>query len=112
MSTEHFSAAELKRMTLSELRKELSVKRADAAKMRLGLTMQKEKNSALYRRLKADIARILFVVSGMEKGGKSTDREVPKAEESPSQKPKKSVKDSSSPAAPKRKRATAPRKAA
>ncbi len=90
MSIDFSSPAELRRMTPSELRKELSVKRAEAAKMRIGLTMQKEKNSALYRRIRREIAQILFILSEMERGA-TAPKSAKEQAESPSQDGEKSV---------------------
>lgn len=55
------SIAELKRTTPTELRKELTVKRAELAKMRMGIAMNSEKNHAAYRRMRRDIARMEMV---------------------------------------------------
>jgi ribosomal protein L29 len=62
---------DLKRMTASELRKEIMVKRAEAAKMRMGLEMQSEKNHAAYRVAKRDLARMSMVLADMEKSAPS-----------------------------------------
>lgn len=61
------SATEIRRMTAQELRRDLQVKRAESAKMRIGLQMQSEKNSGLYRAHKRDIARMTMVLREMEK---------------------------------------------
>lgn len=91
------SVTEIRRMTPQELRKDLQIKRAEAAKMRIGLEMQSEKNSGLYRAHKRDIARMMMVLHEMEK---NTAAAVPAAKvaakestKNASQKPKKSVKD-------------------
>lgn len=65
MSTFH-SLAELRRMSDKELRKEIFVLRAECAKMHIGLRTQSEKNHALYRRKRREIARMLTVVDGMK----------------------------------------------
>lgn len=89
---------ELKRMTPQELRKELEIKRTEVAKMRLGLALQSEKNSGLYRAHRKEIARMTMVLSEMTNG----TMEVPAKEkkevsaEKPSQAKKKSVKRSGS----------------
>lgn len=61
------SIIELRRMTAPELRKELSIKRAECAKMRMGIEMQSEKNSGLYRTLRKEIARMSMVLHELEK---------------------------------------------
>ena len=48
-------------------RKDLQLKRAEAAKMRIGLEMQSEKNSGLYRAHKREIARMTMVLAELEK---------------------------------------------
>lgn len=94
------SVAEIRRMTPQELRKDLQVKRAEAAKMRLGLEMQSEKNSGLYRAHKRDIARMTMVLHEMQKNPVAAKPDVKIAPtETPkkaSQKAKKSVKDTGS----------------
>lgn len=104
MST-FLSTTELERMTPQELGKELQLKRAECAKMRIGLTMQSEKNSALYRTHRRDIARMTMVYKKMQKNPAAV---MPKKEKSvtaakspvsapkASQKAKKPVKGSSS----------------
>jgi ribosomal protein L29 len=57
--------AELERMTLQELRKELELKRAEAAKMRIELGMQSEKNSGHYQLKRREIARMTMVLGRM-----------------------------------------------
>jgi ribosomal protein L29 len=91
---------EIRRMTPQELRKDLQVKRAEAAKMRIGLEMQSEKNSGLYRAHKREIARMTMVLTEMEKNP-STAKAPTKAiaTETPakaSQSAKKSVKGTGS----------------
>lgn len=94
------SVTDIQRMTPEELRKDLQVKRAESAKMRIGLEMQSEKNSGLYRAHRRDIARMSMVLSAMEK-----KRAQPKVEativakespKKPSQAKKKSVQDTGS----------------
>jgi ribosomal protein L29 len=97
------SITELSRMTITELRKELQVKRAELAKMRMGLTMQSEKNHAQYKVQKKDVARMSMVMMQLEKKGQTqTAAEPSQASEKktikkkPSQTAKKSVKRSGS----------------
>ena len=82
---------ELSRMTPTELRKELFLKRTEAAKMRLGLEMQAEKNHAAYRVLKKEIARMTMVLHTMQKNGKTET-----SAEMPSKATKNTVKDTGS----------------
>ena len=98
--------AELSRMTASELRKELQMKRAELAKMRMGLAMQSEKNHALYKRHKKDVARMSMVLVQLLKKAPPAPAAVAEApakekakkvsKEKPSQAKKKSVKDTGS----------------
>ncbi len=98
--TTHTSVAELARMTVSELRKELQIKRAELAKMRMGLAMQSEKNSALYKCHKKDVARMTMVLGQLEKKPEIAAPVVVEtkkvSKEKTSQAKKKSVKDTGS----------------
>jgi ribosomal protein L29 len=58
----HSTLKELRNMQTADLRKEVEQKRVVVAKMRLGLEMRSEKDSALYRREKRELARILTVL--------------------------------------------------
>ena len=94
------SVTEIRRMSVQELRKELQIKRAEAAKMRMGLVMQSEKNSGLYRAHKRDLARMTMVLRELEKKPvapkaelKTVAKETPKKT---SQTVKKSVKSTGS----------------
>ena len=58
---------ELEKMSPSEVERDLRTKRAEAANMRLGLEMQKEKNHAGYRVLKREIARMTMVLDRVRK---------------------------------------------
>ncbi len=62
------STTELHRMTMTELRRELLVKRVEYAKMRLGIEMQKEKNHARFKTMRKEIARMSTILTGMQKG--------------------------------------------
>lgn len=66
--------AELTRMSADELRRDLQLKHAEAAKMRLGLEMQSEKNSGLYKAYRRDIARMTMVSS--QKASQSAKKPV------------------------------------
>ena len=61
------SVTEFRRQSMKELRTDLQLKRAEAAKIRIGLTMQSEKNSGLYRTKKREIARMSMVLVEMMK---------------------------------------------
>ncbi len=94
------SVTEIRRMTPPELRKDLQVKRAEAAKLRIGLVTQSEKNSGFYRASKRDIARMSMVLCEMEKKPVKAQAEAKisakKTPKKPSQSAKKSVKDTGS----------------
>lgn len=98
--TKKTPVAELSRMTVSELRKELQVKRAELAKMRLGLAMQSEKNHALYKAHKKDVARMCMILGQLEKKAPLSAPAKVEAEkvakEKPSQTAKKPVKGTGS----------------
>lgn len=55
------TAAEMRKMQASDLRNEIAAKRAAIAKMKLGLAMRSEKDSAAFRRHKKELARLLTV---------------------------------------------------
>ncbi len=63
------SMTELRKMSLSELRKDLKSQHGQAAKMRLTIKLGKEKNHAAYRALKKHIARSTMVLTEFEKKG-------------------------------------------
>ncbi len=98
MTTLH-STTDLQRMTLPELRKEVSTLRAEAARVRLAIEMQGEKNHAQYRTLRRGVARMLTVITMKEKGDKGAQTEAPSASKvsarKTSQTKKKPVQDSS-----------------
>lgn len=97
--SKNVSITELSRMTASELRKELQMKRAELAKMRMGLAMQSEKNHALYKAHKKDVARMSMVLMHLASGASAPVTKKPEkavSSEKPSQEPKKSVKRSGS----------------
>lgn len=91
---------ELQRMTPDELRRDLTLKRAEASKMRIAIGMQSEKNHALYRAHRRDIARMTMVLGQMMKSPNAppAPKAAPAAKtaEKASQKPKKTVKDAGS----------------
>lgn len=67
MSTKHTPITELQRMSASELRRELMTKRAEVAKMRINIEMQSEKNHALHKIGKKEVARMTMVLKQMER---------------------------------------------
>lgn len=96
MSNKNTSITELQRMSASELRRELLTKRAEVAKMRMNIEMQSEKNHALYKRNKKEVARMTMVLKQIERtGGKkdvSKDVPVPTETEIPKKKASQSAK--------------------
>ncbi len=104
--TPNSAMTELKRLPLPELRRELGAKRVEAAKMRMGLKMQSEKNHAAYRTVRRDIARMSMAVRDLEKAAPV----AVKSAEKTSQTSKKAVQSASStakPATSRRKKAAA-----
>lgn len=67
------ATTELERMSPSELGRELRLKRSEAAGQRLGLEMGKSKDSAKYKTLRREIARMTMVLGRMGKGTKSAE---------------------------------------
>ncbi|HRH93849.1 MAG TPA: 50S ribosomal protein L29 [Candidatus Peribacteria bacterium] len=62
---------ELERMSPVELERDLRLKRAEAAGQRMDLEMQKGKDSAKYKALRKDIARMSMVLHKLSKGKKA-----------------------------------------
>jgi hypothetical protein len=104
MSTTYTPIAELERMSLKELRRELLLKRADLVKARLNIEMQIEKNHAKHKREKKEIARMAMVLKNMERHPESQPQKkavappvvAENSTKTPSQRAKKTVKDSGS----------------
>ena len=96
------SNTELMRMTPDELRRDIALHRTEYAKMRMGVEMQKEKNHAMYKSKRREIARMLTALTTMKKKGVSAPaapKKVVVAEKTtkkPSQAKGKSVKGVSS----------------
>jgi ribosomal protein L29 len=88
---------ELERMTPDELQRELRLKRADAAGQRMGLELGKDKDSAKYKALRRDIARMTMVLDNL-RAKKGT---VAKADKTASKVEKNPVQDSAPKKAPK-----------
>lgn len=61
------STIELSRMTPAELRQDIALHIGEYAKMRMGIGMQKEKNHALFKSKRREIARMKTVQTAMEK---------------------------------------------
>lgn len=57
------SSTELRKQPLEDLRREVAAKRLTLAKMRMGLRLQKEKNSGVYKAEKRELARMLTVMN-------------------------------------------------
>ncbi len=93
MTTLH-STTDLQRMTLSELKKEVNALRSEAARLRLAIEMQGEKNHAQYRTMRRSIARMLTVVTMKEKAGEGVqEKNSTVSSGKTSQKKKKPVQD-------------------
>ncbi len=88
---------ELQRMTPDELRRDIAVHRIEYAKMRMGVEMQKEKNHALFKSKRKEIARMMTVLNMMKKVAPAVKAPVApaakteKTEKKSSQAKKKSV---------------------
>ncbi len=97
MST-NTSTTELQRMTPKELRQEIALHQSEYAKMRMGVEMQKEKNHALYKAKRREIARMKTVETAMKNGvptvttEKKTSKISDVADKTASQAKKKTVK--------------------
>lgn len=62
----HTPPSEMRKMQLSDLRSEVSDLRASIAKMRMGLSLRSEKDSAEFRRQRKTLARMLTVMAEKE----------------------------------------------
>jgi len=60
---QHASMKELLNMSVDDVRRDVREQRATVAKLSMGIRMGKEKNSALYKREKRQIARMLTVLT-------------------------------------------------
>lgn len=93
------TTAELRKMAPADLRKEISDKRADVAKMRMAVMARSEKDTAKYRREKKDIARMMTVLTqidvAQEKSPATTLKPKRKVSKVPASKPSKSTTPSS-----------------
>ena len=59
----NITSAELTTMTADELTREIAMHRGAVAKMRMGITMNTEKDTARYRREKKSLARMLTALA-------------------------------------------------
>ncbi len=98
------STIELSRMTPAELRQDIALHIGEYAKMRMGIGMQKEKNHALFKSKRREIAKMKTVLTAMEANQKNGRKEknetmtksAPVSPETASKKVKKPVKVPSS----------------
>lgn len=67
------SAAEMRKMSPDDLRKEIAERRASVAKMKLGINMRSHKDTAQFRRDKKEVARLLTVLGEVERGSEKKD---------------------------------------
>ena len=84
MATDIATFGELTAMPLEDLRKEITQKRSLVRKMRLGIQMNKEKDSARYRREKRGLARMLTALQALEENGVKVLKPKPKTRTVPS----------------------------
>lgn len=61
------SATELRNMQLQDLEHETSAKRMEVRKMKIGISLSKEKNTAKYRREKRLLARMCAILAEKKK---------------------------------------------
>jgi ribosomal protein L29 len=73
---QHASMKELLNMSVDDVRRDVREQRATVAKLSMGIRMGKEKNSALYKREKRQIAHMLTVLT---QKGRSTSSSTTKA---------------------------------
>lgn len=65
------STTELRKMSVADLRKEVSEKRAEVAKLHIGVQMKTEKDTAKFAREKKHLARLLTILVEKESGEES-----------------------------------------
>jgi ribosomal protein L29 len=63
MAKHKLTTGELRKMQRSDLQKEVDERRAQIAKTRLDIDLQKEKDTAKHRKAKRELARILTVLN-------------------------------------------------
>lgn len=66
------STTELRAMSASDLRKEITDKRSEVAKMKMGVMLRSEKDTARFRREKKEIARMLTILGQIESASPAT----------------------------------------
>ncbi len=97
--------AELRKMLPAELHREIQMKRSEAQKIRIGVTLGKEKNHAQLRTMRRDIARMRMVEHEMRKGlnknGASATVSAPETKTKGAKKTTNTKKKSSSPSSSK-----------
>lgn len=74
MAIHQTSFGELTAMPVEDLRKEIVTQRALVSKMRLGIQLNKEKDSAKFRRERRALARMLLAFDAVVKKGKQLKR--------------------------------------
>jgi ribosomal protein L29 len=60
------TAKELRSMSAQDLRRDIAEQRSSVAKMRIGVTLKSEKNTASYSRAKKQLARQLTILRQIE----------------------------------------------
>ena len=73
------TAGEIRKMQRDDLLSEVTTKRGEIAKMRLGIEMGSHKDTAAYRRAKKELARMLTVLEETPKGETKTLKPARKA---------------------------------
>jgi ribosomal protein L29 len=73
------TSAELRKMNQDDLRKEISEKRLEVAKQKMGLELRSEKDTAKYRREKRHIARLLTIENESKKVSEKSTKSALKA---------------------------------
>ena len=82
MATTVTTIGELRSMQLSDLRREVRTQRVLVTKLRLGIDLQKEKDTAKYKREKKILSRMMTVLSEKNSAGPS-DSSVPSTPSKP-----------------------------
>lgn len=73
------SAAEMRKMTPADLRKEIAERRSSVAKMKLGVEMRSHKDTAQFRREKKELARLLTILCEVESAGEEKGKSTLKS---------------------------------
>lgn len=98
--------AELRRMSAPELIRDIKLKRAECARLRIGIETQSQKNHALHRAMRRDLARMCMALKDHERGrivasttkseAIAPETKTGKSSKKPSQATRKSVQGSRS----------------